>query len=49
MTMLATMIWGVQRRVQNINAIFLVEHKTIHIQEEEEPVENQIKMVRKQT
>lgn len=46
MTMLTTMIWEVQIRVKIMHALFLADHKSIHILEEEELVENQQKQVR---
>lgn len=45
MTMLSTTIWEIQTKVQNMPALFLVDHRSIRIREEEELAGNQQKQV----
>ena len=45
MTMLTTMIWGVQIKVKIMHALFLAEQRSTHIPEEEELDVNQQKKV----
>lgn len=46
MTTITTMIWEARAKGQNMNALFLVDRRSIPIPDEGEPVENQQKKVR---